>query len=73
MTEGNCAILECWGCQIYLRGLGVPCARLSGARTSFLISEGSWLGVTAQVRPADEVARRMYSFGVSFDPCSPAH
>lgn len=39
----------------------------------FSVSEGSWLDVTTQVRPADEVARRMYSGGVSFDPCSPAH
>lgn len=73
MTEGNCAILECWGSQIHLRGLDVPDARLSGATASFAISEGLWLVVTAQVKPAGESARRVYSGGVSIDPCSRAH
>lgn len=73
MTEGNCAILEFWGSHIYLRGLHVPCARLSGATASFSVHKGSWLVVTAQVKPAGESARRVYSGGVSIDPCSRAH
>lgn len=41
MTEGNCAIMVHWGNRIYLRSLGVPYARLSGATASFSASKGS--------------------------------
>lgn len=55
MTEGNCAILECWGYQIYLRGL-VPCARLSAATASFPVADDSWWVITVLGKLVDEVS-----------------
>lgn len=59
MTEGNCAIMEYWGNQIYLRGLGVPYAHLSGATASFSASEGSWWVVTSRQNLPYDVSRRL--------------